>query len=140
MLEKQENEASKIEKILSVQNEITMIARAILIDWMICVCQDMYMTRDTLHYAVRYIDFLLEKYPKIKKKEEFQTLGLVCLIVAAKMEEKKATPLTKYIQVTDYSSLDAVIRYEVLVTQVNPIILVLENSLEFETSDPNPVA
>ena len=38
MLEKQENEASKVEQILAVQTEITMVARAILIDWMICVC------------------------------------------------------------------------------------------------------
>ena len=34
------------------------------------------------------------------------------------MEEKKAVPLSKFIQVTDYSTLDAVIDYELLVTQV----------------------
>ena len=29
------------------------------------------MSRDTLHYAVRYVDFMLERHPKIKKKAEF---------------------------------------------------------------------
>lgn len=60
--------------------------RAILVDWMTQVCSDHLFKRETLHYAINYLDRFLS-YEKNLKKEIFQLVGLTAVFLAAKMEE-----------------------------------------------------
>ena len=59
--------------------------RAILIDWMIEICEDLAFKRDTLHYAVNYLDRFLSRTEKIEKNI-LQLVGVACLSIAGKFE------------------------------------------------------
>lgn len=83
---KENEERMDIEIVEEYQPEIKWRMRSILIDWLCEVCSDYQLTRDTFHYATKYIDFLLQKTKKMKKNK-FQLIGLTCLFLASKMEE-----------------------------------------------------
>ena len=60
--------------------------RSFLINWMQEVSSDYMFKRLTFNYAVNYVDRYLLKVKNIKK-EDFQLIGLVALLIAAKNEE-----------------------------------------------------
>lgn len=86
MQNKENSERMNIKKIEKTQKEIRWRMRAILIDWLTEVCSDYQLARETLYYAVKYIDFYLES-GKSLIKSKFQLIGLTALFVASKMEE-----------------------------------------------------
>lgn len=58
--------------------------RAILLDWLIEVCEVYKLHRETYYLAVDYIDRFLSKN-KEQKKTHLQLLGITSLFVAAKV-------------------------------------------------------
>ena len=59
--------------------------RAILVDWLIEICEDLGFKRDTLHFAVNYLDRFLSKTENIEKNI-MQLIGISCLSIAGKFE------------------------------------------------------
>lgn len=58
--------------------------RAILLDWLIEVCEVYKLHRETYYLAVDYIDRFLSR-KKEQKKTHLQLLGITALFVAAKV-------------------------------------------------------
>ena len=67
------------------QCNVTWIMRAILLDWMMEVCMEFTLKRETFHYAVNYVDRYLSTAASIQKWE-LQLIGIGSLYIAAKME------------------------------------------------------
>lgn len=67
-------------------NEFNWLMRAILVDWMMEVCHDFSMKRDTLYEAVQLLDRFLEKKPECVFKDNLQLIGLVSIHIIAKKE------------------------------------------------------
>lgn len=55
---------------LGVQRNITSKMREILIDWMIEVCEEFMLKRETLHLSVSYIDHYLSNATYLIPKSE----------------------------------------------------------------------
>ena len=53
-------------------------------DWMIEVCSEFFMKRDTYYLAVAYVDCFLSK--KTIHKSELQLVGTASMLIASKME------------------------------------------------------
>lgn len=68
------------------QPEMTWNMRVILLDWMMEVCNDYMLKRQTYYMAVNYVDRFLSSYYNIPKNK-LQLLGVVSLYVASKLEE-----------------------------------------------------
>ena len=65
---------------------ITSGMRSLLVDWVMEICSEFFLKRETCHRAVSYIDrYLSESQPV--RKEQFQLLGLTACYIAAKIEE-----------------------------------------------------
>lgn len=58
--------------------------RAILLDWLIEVCEVYKLHRETYYLAVDYLDRFLSTNSKISKTR-LQLIGITCLFVAAKV-------------------------------------------------------
>ena len=67
------------------QNQVTWIMRAILLDWMMEVCMEFTLKRETFHYAVNYVDRYLSTIPNIQKWE-LQLVGVTAMYLASKVE------------------------------------------------------
>jgi hypothetical protein len=59
--------------------------RAILLDWLMELCEEFAFKRDTFHYTVNYIDRYLSKNSNITKIS-LQLIGVSCLSIAGKFE------------------------------------------------------
>lgn len=70
----------------NLQIEITSNMRVILMDWVIEVCSEFSLKRETCHLALNYIDRAISNIPKIKKCE-FQLFGVAAMHIASKTEE-----------------------------------------------------
>lgn len=68
------------------QPYITPLMRAILLDWMMEVCSEFTLKRETYYLSVSYVDRYLSVCAEVKKAE-FQLLGLTALFLASKTEE-----------------------------------------------------
>jgi hypothetical protein len=67
------------------QNQINWMMRAILLDWMMEVCMEFTLKRETYHYAVNYVDRYLSSVPQIQKWE-LQLIGVTAMYIASKVE------------------------------------------------------
>lgn len=70
-----------------LHSELNASMRAILVDWMIEVCHDYNLKRDTLYEAVNILDRFLTKKAKLISKENLQLIGAICLFISSKKEE-----------------------------------------------------
>ncbi len=61
--------------------------REILIDWMMEVCEEFMLKRETLYTSVSYIDKYLQEAQYFIPKNEFQLIGVTSLFIACKVEE-----------------------------------------------------
>ena len=68
------------------QPQLNVRMRAILIDWMIEVCQEFRLKRETLHYAVNFVDRYLSKVAEVRRGS-LQLVGVTALFIASKIEE-----------------------------------------------------
>ena len=70
----------------SMQPNISPSMRAILYDWMMEVCSELTLKRETYHLSVN----LCDRYMTLKanvRKEEYQLIGLTCMYISGKLEE-----------------------------------------------------
>lgn len=74
--------------------------RAILLDWLIEVCEVYKLHRETFYLAVDYLDRYLSSNIKISKTR-LQLIGITCLFVAAKVEEIYPPKIGEFAYVTD---------------------------------------
>lgn len=74
--------------------------RAILVDWMMEVCSDFGLKRETFHYAVNYVDRYLSSVSEISKKD-LQLVGVTALFIASKNEEVKLPRLRDFVKSCD---------------------------------------
>lgn len=83
------------------QDDISYKMRSILIDWLVSVTVDYYMTTETLYLAVSYIDRFLSKVAVLRPK--LQLVGTTALFIACKYEETSTPRAREFIYITDDS-------------------------------------
>ncbi|XP_034097848.1 G1/S-specific cyclin-E isoform X1 [Drosophila albomicans] len=74
--------------------------RAILLDWLIEVCEVYKLHRETFYLAVDYLDRYLNGERQVQKTH-LQLIGITCLFVAAKVEEIYPPKICEFAYVTD---------------------------------------
>ncbi|XP_052815228.1 G1/S-specific cyclin-E-like [Mya arenaria] len=74
--------------------------RAILLDWLIEVCEVYKLHRETFYLATDFLDRFLTTQSNILK-HQLQLLGITCLFIAAKLEEIYPPKLVEFAYVTD---------------------------------------
>ena len=73
--------------------------RAILLDWLIEVCEVYRLHRETFYLAVDFIDRFLSLSPSVPKNR-LQLIGVSCLFIGAKIEEIYPPKLQEFAYVT----------------------------------------
>ncbi|XP_078180191.1 uncharacterized protein LOC144574179 isoform X2 [Carex rostrata] len=71
-----------------LQIDVTQNKRAVLMDWLVEVCQEYSLVPDTLHLTVNLVDRFLSMN-KIER-QRLQLLGVTCMLIASKYEETRA--------------------------------------------------
>ncbi|XP_004520980.1 G1/S-specific cyclin-E isoform X3 [Ceratitis capitata] len=100
--------------------------RAILLDWLIEVCEVYKLHRETYYLAVDYLDRYLSAQENIQKTH-LQLIGITCLFVAAKVEEIYPPKIGEFAYVTDGACQESdILQHEVLLLQtlewsINPV-------------------
>lgn len=74
--------------------------RAILLDWLIEVCEVYRLHRETFYLASDFLDRFLSSQTHIQK-HQLQLIGITSLFIAAKLEEIYPPKLTEFAYVTD---------------------------------------
>jgi len=74
--------------------------RAILLDWLVEVCEVYRLHRETFYLAVDFIDRFLGVAPAVPKNR-LQLIGVTCLFIGAKIEEIYPPKLQEFAYVTD---------------------------------------
>ena len=67
------------------QKEITERMRSILLDWLMALCSEFYLKRETYYLALSHIDRLLSSI--LIPRSQFQLIGITALFLACKSEE-----------------------------------------------------
>lgn len=93
--------------------------RAILLDWIMEVCEVYKLRRVTYYLAVDYIDRYLTINPDVPKTQ-LQLVGVTCLFMAAKLEEIYPPKLSEFSYVCDGACTDSeILTFEVLILNVS---------------------
>ena len=96
---------------LCVNSEVKPETRRILIDWIIQVQTYFNLTRKTLHLTIRMMDQFINR--RKVALVSYQLVGVTCLLLAAKFEERFPPSLEKLVHMTDNSCTeDDVVRME----------------------------
>lgn len=74
--------------------------RAILLDWLIEVCEVYRLLRESLYLATDFLDRFLSKQSHTSK-QQLQLIGITCLFIAAKLEEIYPPKIAEFSYVTD---------------------------------------
>lgn len=91
--------------------------RAILLDWLIEVCEVYKLHRETFYLTVEYLDRYLSRKENISKNQ-LQLIGITCLFIASKIEEIYPPKLHEFAYVTDSACTeDDILAQEFLVLQ-----------------------
>lgn len=92
--------------------------RAILLDWIMEVCEVYHLRRNTYYLAVDYIDRYLTARPSVPKTQ-LQLLGVACLFIAAKLEEIYPPKLSEFSYVCDGACTEAqILTCEILLLNI----------------------
>ncbi|KAL9875361.1 cyclin E isoform 1-T3 [Glossina fuscipes fuscipes] len=91
--------------------------RAILLDWLIEVCEVYKLHRETYYLAVDYLDRYLSTQKNVQKTH-LQLIGITCLFVAAKVEEIYPPKIGEFAYVTDGACEENdILKHEILLLQ-----------------------
>ena len=90
----------RMSEILSQHPAIQPRMRAILLDWLIEVCEVYRLHRETFYLAVDFIDRYLSA-TKAMPKQTLQLIGVTSLFIASKIEEIYPPKLSEFAYVTD---------------------------------------
>jgi hypothetical protein len=85
ILEKEKTEKKINEEYLIKHPKLNSKHRAILVDWMIELSEEMALKRDTLYSAVNYFDRFLSLKENIEKNI-LQLIGITCINISAKFQ------------------------------------------------------
>lgn len=97
--------------------------RAILLDWLMEVCEVYKLRRVTYYLTVDYIDRYLTINPSIPKTQ-LQLVGVTCLFMAAKLEEIYPPKLSEFSYVCDGACTDGEITgFELMILNVSPCLI-----------------
>lgn len=101
--------------VLNYHSGLHIRMRAILLDWLIEVCEVYKLHRETYYLALDFLDrFLSSKIIKINKTH-LQLIGITCLFVAAKVEEIYPPKIGEFAYVTDGACTeDDIVKQEIL--------------------------
>lgn len=80
---------------------ITKENRVTLIEWLMEICDQFQLKRQTYHLAVYYADLFLVLESEIYPIERYQLLGICCLLIACKIEEIYYPKLSEFEYITD---------------------------------------
>ncbi|XP_017781654.1 PREDICTED: G1/S-specific cyclin-E [Nicrophorus vespilloides] len=100
--------------------------RAILLDWIMEVCEVYHLRRNTYYLSVDYIDRYLTIRPNVPKTQ-LQLLGVSCLFISAKLEEIYPPKLSEFSYVCDGACTEKeilaceVLLLNILTWEVNPM-------------------
>lgn len=83
-----------------LQPHISPMMRAVLMDWMMEVCSEFTLKRESYYLACNYVDRFLSLRPGCQRAE-FQLLGLAAIVIAAKVEEICTPKLTDFAKSAD---------------------------------------
>ena len=96
---------------VAVQHDLSFAMRAILVDWLIEVCQEYALHPHTLLLAVSYIDRFLSLTPLDRSR--LQLLGVSALLLAAKYWEIRPPLIDDFVYISDHTySRDEVVAME----------------------------
>lgn len=94
------------------QMNITGTMRAILCDWMMEVCEEFALKRETFHLAVSHLDRVSHDI----QKNKYQLVGLAAMIIAAKTEEVAVPHMREWVKAVDNGySLEELLATELLI-------------------------
>lgn len=97
--------------------------RAILLDWIMEVCEVYKLRRVTYYLAVDYIDRYLTINPDVPKTQ-LQLVGVTCLFMAAKLEEIYPPKISEFSYVCDGACTDAeILTFEILILNVSSYLI-----------------
>lgn len=100
------------------QPELNWTMRLILLDWMMEVCSEFKLKRETFHYSVNYVDRYLSCTPRVAKSD-LQLVGVTALYLAAKMEEIFSPKLSDFVKSTDNGyTIEQIKKMEVTISKV----------------------
>jgi cyclin A len=123
-------DASYVHDMRATQPEISPNMRAILLDWLVEVAEEYKLSNETLHLACNYIDRFLSRCSVSKKN--LQLLGVVCLLVASKYEEKYPPHVDEFVYITDNTyTKEQVLSMEMLVMKVLKFSFTAASSYQF---------
>lgn len=103
--------------------------RAILLDWLIEVCEVYKLHRETYYLALDYLDRYLSTNVSISKAH-LQLIGITCLFIAAKVEEIYPQKLSEFAYVTDGACREEdILRQELIILtalkwQISPVTII----------------
>jgi hypothetical protein len=111
------------------QIHVNKMMRAILFDWMMEVCNEYQLKRETFYLSANYVDRYLSKVINIPK-QELQLVGVTSLYMASKMEEIYPPKITDYVKSTDDGyKLEQIMTMEINIAKV--ILLIKDPQLVF---------
>ncbi|KAK2664942.1 hypothetical protein Ddye_003516 [Dipteronia dyeriana] len=108
-----------------VQNDISVIMREILVDWLVEVAEEYNLVSDTLYLTIAYVDRFLSSHALSRNK--LQLLGVGCMLIASKYEEISPPHVEDFCYITDNSYTN-----EEVVSMETEVL----NFLNFEMSTP----
>ena len=102
----------------SQQPNVSAQVRATLIDWMIEVCKDFHLKRDTLYIAVNYLDRYFSIVSNVELKD-LQCVAISCVYLASKMEEVQPQKVSDFAKLTDgCCTAEQIIQMELIICKV----------------------
>ena len=121
------NEQIDPNDMISIQTSVTTHMRAVLIDWLVDVCDKFEFLQETLFISVKIIDKFLSK--RVISKSKFQLLGITALYLSAKYEEFCLPETGDFVLITDNAfTLDELLKMEIIVL----------NAIGFKLTFPTP--
>lgn len=103
--------------------------RAILLDWLMEVCEVYKLHRETYYLAVDYLDRYLSANKRLAKTR-LQLIGITCLFTAAKVEEIYPPKISEFAYVTDGAcSEEDIVKQELMLMldlqwNINPVTII----------------
>jgi hypothetical protein len=121
------------------QPHLTYMMRAILFDWMMEVCSEFRLKRETFHCATNYVDRYLSNTRNISKSE-LQLIGVTAMLLASKMEEVYSPKLNDFVKSTDSAYSEAqILEMEESIPQVSTLHNQLGSQMANDTSNTEHV-
>lgn len=97
--------------------------RAVLLDWLIEVCDDSSIQAQAFYLAVNFVDRFFS-VSRDARKADVQLVGVTCLFIAVKLEEVYPPTVTQFAELTDGAcTADQILELEVNVLKVGSTTL-----------------